>query len=98
MEVYTSGTLESWLVPAAPPSEPSGAQCMERLSHDASAVYQRYVVTTHPAFLDYFRAVDPQAELEEVNIGSRPARRKTGAGLAGTAGDPVAVRVDADAA
>ena len=81
LEVYTSGTLESWLVPAAPPPQP-WRECMERLSHDACSVYQRFV-SDDPRFLDYFHTSTPQAELEEVNIGSRPARRQTGPGLEG---------------
>jgi phosphoenolpyruvate carboxylase len=81
LEVYTSGTLESWLVPASPaPAE--WRQCMERLSNDACSAYQGFVAED-PAFLDYFRKSTPQAELEEVNIGSRPARRRAGAGLEG---------------
>ena len=73
LEIYTSGTLESWLLPAGPPHE-EWRECMERLSSDACSVYQHAVAD--PAFLDYFHASTPQAELEEVNIGSRPARRQ----------------------
>ena len=36
-----------------------------------------------PAFLDYFHTSTPQAELADVNIGSRPARRQAGGGLEG---------------
>jgi len=81
LEVYTTGTLESWLVPASPPG-PQWCECMERLSNDACSAYRRFVFD-NPAFLDYFRASAPQAELEEVNIGSRPARRHSGGGLEG---------------
>jgi phosphoenolpyruvate carboxylase len=81
LEVYTSGTLESWLVPSSPPRA-EWRDCMERLSSDACAGYRR-IVTENPAFLDYFRTSTPQAELEEVNIGSRPARRQQGPGLEG---------------
>jgi phosphoenolpyruvate carboxylase len=81
LEVYTTGTLESWLLPASPPG-PQWCECMERLSNDACSAYRRFVFD-NPAFLDYFRASAPQAELEEVNIGSRPARRQSGGGLEG---------------
>jgi phosphoenolpyruvate carboxylase len=81
LEVYTSGTLESWLVPAGAPRD-EWRDCMERLSSDACSSYRRFV-SDEPAFPDYFRTSTPQAELEEINIGSRPARRQTGAGLAG---------------
>jgi phosphoenolpyruvate carboxylase len=59
--------------------------------------YRRFVFD-NPAFLDYFRASAPQAELEEVNIGSRPARRQSGGGLEGLRAISLAVRMDADAA
>ena len=55
---------------------------MERLSSDACTGYRR-LVTDDPGFLDYFRTSTPQAELDEVNIGSRPARRQNGTGLEG---------------
>ena len=80
MEVYTSGTLDSWLMPGPPPRAEWRA-CMERLSADAGAAYRRYA-HGRTDFIDYFRAATPLAELEDVNIGSRPARRKAGAGEA----------------
>jgi phosphoenolpyruvate carboxylase len=73
MEVYTSGTLESWLVPAPPP-KPEWRACMDRLSADARQTFRSFVYE-QPEFLEYFHCATPQAELAEVNIGSRPARR-----------------------
>jgi phosphoenolpyruvate carboxylase len=81
LEVYTSGTLESWLVPGAAPRA-EWRECMERLSKDGCTGYRRFV-TEDPAFLEYFRTSTPQAELESINIGSRPARRRSGPGLEG---------------
>jgi phosphoenolpyruvate carboxylase len=74
MEVYTSGTLDSWLAPGPPPRA-EWRDCMERLSSDAARVYRGYA-HERPEFIDYFRAATPLAELEDVNIGSRPARRR----------------------
>lgn len=34
-------------------------------------------VFKHPDFVPYFRAATPEEELANLNIGSRPARRKT---------------------
>ncbi len=79
LEVYASGTLESWLKPT-PPAKAEWRECMERLSADATRAYRGYV-HENPAFIDYFRASTPLRELEEVNIGSRPARRKAGGGI-----------------
>jgi phosphoenolpyruvate carboxylase len=36
------------------------------------------VVYEHPRFVEYFRSATPEAELAEMNIGSRPARRTPG--------------------
>src|SRR5688500_10226138 len=79
MEVYTTGTLDSWLIPRAAP-RPEWRECMDRLGADAARVYRGYV-HEQPAFLDYFRAATPLAELEDVNIGSRPARRNKAGGV-----------------
>ena len=35
----------------------------------------------HPHFISYFTAATPESELGNLNIGSRPARRKTGASV-----------------
>jgi phosphoenolpyruvate carboxylase len=81
LEVYTSGTLESWLMPAPAPLA-EWRECMERLSADAARLYRGYVYE-HPKFIPYFLASTPLTELEELNIGSRPARRTAAQGLSG---------------
>jgi len=79
MEVYTTGTLESWLVPPGPPRDEWRA-CMERLAGDARDAY-RAIVYDDPRFIDYFQAATPEAQIGLMNIGSRPARRRPGAGV-----------------
>ena len=79
MEVYTSGTLDSWLLPGAAPRQEWRA-CMERLSADAARVYRSYA-HERPEFIEYFRLATPLAELEDVHIGSRPARRRKAGGI-----------------
>jgi phosphoenolpyruvate carboxylase len=79
LEVYTTATLDAWLTPAAPPRA-EWRDCMGRLSADAASGYRRYVAD-RPAFLDYFRASTPINELEDLNIGSRPARRREAGGV-----------------
>ena len=76
MEVYATGTLEAWLTPSAAPRAEWRA-CMDRLAEDARRTY-RSIVHESPAFLDYFKASTPQAEIGALNIGSRPARRGGG--------------------
>jgi phosphoenolpyruvate carboxylase len=55
---------------------------MDRLAADACAAY-RQIVYGNPAFLEYFRMSTPQAEIGELNIGSRPARRDRNPGVSG---------------
>ncbi len=81
IEVYTSGTLEAWLTPA-PTARPEWRASMDRLHDDARQAF-RGIVYDHPRFVDYFHAATPEAELSEMNIGSRPARRATPAPDAG---------------
>ena len=79
LEVYTSGTIEAWLRPPSAPRE-EWRVTVERLSAAARSTYRR-AVYEDPRFMDYFRAATPQAELADLNIGSRPARRGGGAEL-----------------
>jgi phosphoenolpyruvate carboxylase len=79
MEVYTSATLDAWLVPGDAPRR-DWRDCMQRLGEDAAANYHRYV-RERPEFLEYFLAATPLSELDDVNIGSRPARRTQAAGI-----------------
>lgn len=39
------------------------------------------MVFENPIFMDYFRAATAEDFLGDLNIGSRPARRKTGGGV-----------------
>ena len=80
LEVYTSAALDATLAPAVPVPQPwRGA--MDRLAARAEAAF-RGVVYDDERFMRYFRAVTPQAELDSLHIGSRPARR-SGEGLTG---------------
>jgi phosphoenolpyruvate carboxylase len=81
MEVYTTGTLEGWLAPGfTPPLE--WRACMERLAADAAVSYRR-TVYDDARFIDYFHASTPEAEIGELNLGSRPARRVEGSSVTG---------------
>jgi phosphoenolpyruvate carboxylase len=81
LEVYTSATLDAAL--AWPqPARPEWHETMERVAAAAQASF-RSVVYDDPRFLPYYRAVTPEAELDALHIGSRPARRGSGDGIAG---------------
>jgi phosphoenolpyruvate carboxylase len=79
MEVYVSGTLDAWLRPAPPPA-PAWRACMDGLAADGAHAY-RAVVREQPSFIEYLGTATPLPELEQVNIGSRPARRKPTTGV-----------------
>ena len=81
MEVYTTGTLEAWLAPVDAPSR-EWRDCMERLAGDARRAY-RQVVEEAPTFIDYLHAATPESEIDELNLGSRPARRGADGGIRG---------------
>ena len=79
MEVYTSGTLDAWLTPLAAPAAEWRAS-MDRLSADGAQAYRSHV-HDRPDFTEYLRTATPLPELEHLNIGSRPARRKKSGGI-----------------
>jgi phosphoenolpyruvate carboxylase len=81
LEVYISATLEATLATPAP-TEPGWRETMERVSAAARTAFRR-VVHEDPRFPDYFHFATPEAELDAMHIGSRPARRKASDGLQG---------------
>jgi phosphoenolpyruvate carboxylase len=80
LEVYTSAAIEAMLDPPVLPRAEWRA-AMDRLAASAECAF-RGVVYEDANFPRYFRAVTPEAELDHLHIGSRPARRG-GAGVAG---------------
>jgi phosphoenolpyruvate carboxylase len=52
---------------------------MQRLRDSARHAF-RAIVYEHPRFVEYFHSATPEAELAEMNIGSRPARRPSADG------------------
>ena len=81
LEVYTAATLDAALL-LAPPERPDWHATMDRVAAASQASFRR-VVYDDPRFLPYYRTVTPQAELDSLHIGSRPARRGGGDGISG---------------
>ncbi len=79
LELYTAATLDATLSPPAPP-EPAWRARMDGLADRARLAYRGVVYDT-PRFIDYFRAATPAPQLEDLTIGSRPARRRNGGGV-----------------
>ncbi len=81
LELVVAAVMEASLTP--PPSDGRHAKrlaeferVMETLSEYAYRAYRNLVYET-PGFTDYFFAATPIAEIAELNIGSRPASRKS---------------------
>ncbi|MET3131497.1 phosphoenolpyruvate carboxylase [Oxalobacteraceae bacterium GrIS 1.11] len=81
LELLVAATLEASLMPQA--SEPAHTArlagfeaVMAELSARAYQAYRQLVYET-PGFTDYFFAATPIAEIAELNLGSRPASRKS---------------------
>lgn len=76
LEIYTTATLDATLS-APPPPRTEWRARLDQLSEASRAGYRR-VVYENPDFVPYFRAATPEPELAELNIGSRPVRRRGG--------------------
>ncbi|KAM0932958.1 putative phosphoenolpyruvate carboxylase [Dioscorea sansibarensis] len=81
LEIYTTAVLLATTRPPKPPRETKWRTVMEDIS-ETSCRFYRSVVYDNPDFLPYFHEATPQAELGFLNIGSRPARRKTSTAIA----------------
>lgn len=79
LELYVAATLEATLSPPKAP-RPEWREEMDRLAAISRSAY-RAVVYEEPRFIEYFRSATAEAELGDLNIGSRPARRKKGGGV-----------------
>ena len=73
LEQVTSATLLASAIPARIVKH-ACVQIMERISERAFHVYRELV--EQPGFIEFFGAATPIDEIETLNIGSRPARRR----------------------
>ncbi|QBE61770.1 phosphoenolpyruvate carboxylase [Pseudoduganella lutea] len=81
LELLVAATLEAGLLPAGAGPQATGRlatfeHVMADLSQRAYHAYRGLVYET-PGFTDYFFASTPIAEIAELNLGSRPASRKS---------------------
>lgn len=81
LELLVSATLEASLMPPSVDGKRAKKlaefeSVMEELSERAYRAYRNLVYET-PGFTDYFFSATPIAEIAELNIGSRPASRKS---------------------
>jgi phosphoenolpyruvate carboxylase len=81
LELLVAATLEASLMPHQPDGKRAKQlerfeHVMEELSERAYRAYRNLVYET-PGFTDYFFSATPISEIAELNIGSRPASRKS---------------------
>ncbi|WP_111642570.1 phosphoenolpyruvate carboxylase [Marinimicrobium alkaliphilum] len=76
---YVAATLRATLEPHAAPKDEWRA-LIETMSKKSLEAY-RAVVRGHPQFVDYFRSLTPEQELNLLALGSRPAKRKASGGV-----------------
>ena len=78
LEIFSTAVLLATLAPqAASPVTREWRGVMDTLGKVSCDAY-RALVVTNPDFLRYFSEATPEAELGNLNIGSRPARRGAG--------------------
>ena len=73
LEQVTSATLLASALPART-AKPAWSGIMEQLSRRSYESYRKLV--DQPGFIEFFGAATPIDEIESLNIGSRPARRR----------------------
>lgn len=75
LEVFVTAVLTATLQPPEPAKDASWRELMDEMSVVSCTAY-RGVVFEEPLFISYFQHATPQEELGNLNIGSRPSRRK----------------------
>lgn len=80
LALYTSAILQANLIePPAPKDD--WRNIMNKLADKSCRSYRSFV-RDNEQFVEYFREATPERELAKLPLGSRPARRKTGGGIA----------------
>ncbi|WOJ90426.1 phosphoenolpyruvate carboxylase [Methylocapsa polymorpha] len=76
LEALVAASLEATLLPPTTPAPDEFLLAADQLSRVSMAAY-RALVYDFPGFVDFFFAATPIAEIAELNIGSRPASRRS---------------------
>ncbi len=79
LDIYTSATLDATLLPPPRPRQ-EWRERMEKLSEISAQTYSSFV-KDNENFVAFFRQLTPEQELSNLNIGSRPARRRKDGGI-----------------
>lgn len=76
LETLVAATLEATLLHPTKSAPAAFLEAADQISRASMAAYRKLVYDT-PGFTDYFFAATPIREIAELNIGSRPASRKS---------------------
>jgi phosphoenolpyruvate carboxylase len=79
LDIYTAAVLAEQHTDRPLPTK-EWKDMMDRLSQISCDAYRR-IVREDERFVPYFRAATPELELSNLNIGSRPAKRKASGGV-----------------
>ena len=79
LDIYTAAVLAEKMTERPSPSK-EFRDMMQKISDISCAAYRK-VVRGDERFVPYFRSATPELELGNLNIGSRPAKRKAGGGV-----------------
>ncbi|MFT7661423.1 MAG: phosphoenolpyruvate carboxylase [Gammaproteobacteria bacterium] len=79
LKIYLCAVLDATLTPAPKPKQ-EWREEMDSLADKALHDF-RSVIRENPDFVPYFVQATPEGELASLKIGSRPARRRKGAGI-----------------
>lgn len=79
LALYASAIFKANLLNPPVPT-PQWRETMDAMALESSQTYRSYV-RGNPDFVEYFRYATPEQELAILPLGSRPARRKGGAGI-----------------
>lgn len=77
--LYASAILQANLLPPPAPKQ-AWRDLMDEMSVTSCHNYRSYI-NGRREFVDYFRAITPEAELGRLPLGSRPQKRKAGGGI-----------------
>ena len=82
LEVYTTAVTMATLSPPDSARNEEWRRIMDQMAETSKSAY-RSVVQQDPNFIPYFKQATPESELGNLNIGSRPTRRKKTVDLSG---------------
>jgi phosphoenolpyruvate carboxylase len=77
LELMIAASLEALMRTSEEKSQPHFEEAIEEMSQSAYEIYRREIAE-NPDVLEYFEQATPVNELDNVRIGSRPARRTKG--------------------